>query len=467
MHKKRIRKLLVLSVMLTLAFPVGALADVTAFSPSTVATTTNVGAQTVTPSTDLSSTGRAVSQLAPTASAQMSAVGLGAVDQTITPERGLFTNNSNVVSSEQQLPASFTPGIIQYDQQNDYSEKINGQLTTQQMETLNNYSNQWMNSLRHIWQASPNQYSYHGRAYQAPNDLVTPPALFDAITKMAADRTRVNYGYDHTGEERIALNADGDTSYGQYIAQANLTPSEEVVRSVAPNATGTSFTVGENLFKLSGSTMLEAEVNLFNRMEDMLWGEATDLNGKLEGANDHLANVLNPLFTHVAMGFQLVSPNHWYVTWDFEGLDNVDHQTGQEYFSDADRIEINRIWDAILMGNANEQSVTAVGNHEKIPVTNSAIENAKSTMEVTPPSQKVVIFSAWPKQTLVVSSFPARVHVLSNAAVKPANSKRPDHNRYLPQTGNCQSELIINLVILLGSGVAFVAVDRLFKSRNN
>jgi hypothetical protein len=360
MRKKRIRRVLILSVLFTLMLPAGALADVSTNNASG-ATTTSVTAQPVTPSTDLSSAGQAVSQLAPSTSTRLAAVSLGAVDQTITPDRGLFNTNSNVVSSEQQLPTTFTPGIIQYDQQNDHSEKINGQLTTQQMQTLNDYSNRWMNSLRHIWQSSPSQYSYHDQAYQAPNDLVTPTALFSAISEMAADRTRVNYGYDHTGDEHTVLNAAGNTAYGQYIVQADLTPSEEVVRSVAPNATGTGFTVGENLFKLSGSTMLEAEVNLFNRMEDMLWGEATDLNGKLEGANEHLANALNPLFTHVAMGFQLVSPNHWYVIWDFEGLDNVNHQTGQEYFSDADRVKINRIWDAMLMGKtpSDNQQQTA------------------------------------------------------------------------------------------------------------
>jgi uncharacterized protein YjbJ (UPF0337 family) len=360
MRKKQILRVLILSVLFTLMLPAGALADVSTIDASE-AITTSVNTQPVTPSTDLSPSGQTVSRLAPSASTRLVATGLGAVDQTITPDRGLFNSNSNVVSSEQQLPTTFTPGIIQYDQQNDHSEKINGQLTTQQMQTLNDYSNQWMNSLRHIWQSSPSQYSYHGQAYQAPNDLVTPPALFNAISEMAADRTRVNYGYDHTGDEHTVLNAAGNTAYGQYVVQADLTPSEEVVRSVAPNATGTGFTVGENLFKLSGSTMLEAEVNLFNRMEDMLWGEATDLNGKLEGANEHLANALNPLFTHVAMGFQLVSPNHWYVTWDFEGLDNVNHQTGQEYFSDADRVRINRIWDAMLMGETpsdNQQQTT-------------------------------------------------------------------------------------------------------------
>ncbi|MCH3923208.1 hypothetical protein [Limosilactobacillus sp.] len=444
MRKKQIRRVLILSVLFMLMLPAGALADVST-NDASGAVTASVTAQPVTPSTDLSPAGQAVSRLAPSASTRLAATGLGAVDQTITPDRGLFNSNSNVVSSEQQLPTTFTPGIIQYDQQNDHSEKINGQLTTQQMQTLNDYSNRWMNSLRHIWQSSPSQYSYHGQAYQAPNDLVTPPALFNAISEMAVDRTRVNYGYDHTGDERTVLNAAGNTAYGQYIVQADLTPSEEVVRSVAPDATGTGFTVGENLFKLSGSTMLEAEVNLFNRMEDMLWGEATDLNGKLEGANEHLANALNPLFTHVAMGFQLVSPNHWYVTWDFEGLDNVNHQTGQEYFSDADRIAINRIWDAVLMGETVERPAT-VNKDQKASTTGRNQVVAKQGSMV----QKNNDIKS-PEYSLV-SPFQASKILPAGTDTRIIGSKSHEDNKRLPQTGNDHHALLG--WIILASGIS-------------
>lgn len=343
------RLILALSLILVLAVSVNGVAATVSGNPLTT-NTSIVGPQTATPSMDLSTTGRQVAQLAPTASPQLAAVGLGAVDQTITPERRLFDSQQNIVASEEQLPTQFTPGIIQYDGHADRSAQITGQLTDDQVATLNGYSNRWMNSLRHIWQADPAKYCYQGHRYQAPNDLVTPPTLADTVSELAADRTRVNYGYDHTGDERLILNAVGDTSYGQYVQRAGMTPPESLITKLAPKATGTSYLVGENLFKLSGCTMLEAEVNLFNRMQDMLWGEATDVNGRLEGANEHLANTLNPIFTHVAMGFQEVSPNHWYILWVFEGLSNRNPFTGQQYFSDKERVAINRQWDAILTG---------------------------------------------------------------------------------------------------------------------
>lgn len=313
---------LILSTVLLLAMPVEGLAATEPGDYSAISSTTVTPSQPATPSMDLSTRGQQVAQLAPAASSQLAAVSLGAVDQTITPKMGLFNDQQNIVASQEQLPEQFIPGIIQYDGTNDHSAKIADQLTTDQMKELNDYSNRWMNSLRHTWQSNPEKYRYQEQAYQAPNDLMTPPTLFDAVSELAADRTRVNYGYDHTGDERTILNNNGDTSYGQYVQRAELTPPESLVTRIAPTATGTSYQVGENLFKLSGYTMLEAEVNLFNRMQDMLWGEATTVNGKLEGANEHLANALNPIFTHVAMGFQKVSPNHWYVLWVFDGLSN-------------------------------------------------------------------------------------------------------------------------------------------------
>lgn len=451
MIKGKISKALFASALLILLSPISAFADLTTDNPSTgIVTAVNTQtAQPATPSTSLSSTGYQVSQLAPTASSQLAAVGLGAVDQTITPEMGLFTTNNNVVSNEQQLPVNFTPGIIQYNHQSDRSARIDGQLTSQQMQTLNGYSDRWMNSLRHIWQSLPTHYSYHGQRYQAPNDLITPPSLFNAISQMAADRTRVHYGYEHTGDERLALDTAGDTAYGQYISQANLTPSETVVHQVAPNATGTSFVVGENLFKLSGNTMLEAEVNLFNRMQDMLWGEATNLNGKLEGANDHLANALNPLFTHTAMGFQLVSPNHWYVTWDFEGLDNVDPLTGQRYFSDKERIVINQLWDQLLLGGQAPAMNKISSSQQLLALKNKGKDQSRvlSTTKLILPLRKRTLRSLIVTErnfNQISLSYCDRItKKLTNIKLLVAK------NGLLPATGNNSSLTMVGIVLLM------------------
>lgn len=450
---------LILSTVLLLAMPVEGLAATEPGDYSAISSTTVTPSQPATPSMDLSTRGQQVAQLAPAASSQLAAVSLGAVDQTITPKMGLFNDQQNIVASQEQLPEQFIPGIIQYDGTNDHSAKIADQLTTDQMKELNDYSNRWMNSLRHTWQSNPEKYRYQGQAYQAPNDLMTPPTLFDAVSELAADRTRVNYGYDHTGDERTILNNNGDTSYGQYVQRAELTPPESLVTRIAPTATGTSYQVGENLFKLSGYTMLEAEVNLFNRMQDMLWGEATTVNGKLEGANEHLANALNPILTHVAMGFQKVSPNHWYVLWVFDGLSNRNPFTGQQYFSDEERVAINRQWDAILAGKTkavekNEDSQTtfntiAQSNHRLILIGN---KSDGVYQLVTPSLTGNHKHPNWDKNEAneVEKNRNPSMNVI-NVPTQVVFQQKQKHNSQLPATGNghLQSLFGFFLVILL------------------
>ena len=449
---------LILSALLLLTMPVEGLAATEPSDYSADSSTIVTSSQPATPSMNLSTRGQQVAQLAPADSPQLAAVSLGAADQTITPKMGLFNVQQNIVASQEQLPEQFTPGIIQYDGTNDHSAKITDQLTTDQMKELNDYSNCWMNSLRHTWQSDSDKYCYRGQVYQAPNDLMTPPALFDAVSELAADRTRVNYGYDHTGDERIILNNNGDTSYGQYVQRAGLTPPELLVTRIAPTATGTSYQAGENLFKLSGRTMLEAEVNLFNRMQDMLWGEATTVDGKLEGANEHLANVLNPIFTHVAMGFQEVSPNHWYVLWVFDGLSNRNPFTGQQYFSDEERVEINRQWDAILAGktkvekNEGSQAVSnaiAQPNHRLILIANKP---GSVRQLVTPSLTSNYKHSNWNRNEAneVEKNRNLNMNVI-NVPTQVASQQEQKCDSQLPATGNDypQSLLGFFLVILL------------------
>lgn len=442
---------LILSTVLLLAMPVEGLAAAEPSDYSAGSATTVTSLQPATPSMNLSARGQQVAQLAPADSPQLVAVSLGAVDQTITPNMGLFNDQQNIVTSQEQLPEQFTPGIIQYDGTNDHSAKITDQLTTDQMKELNDYSNRWMNSLRHTWQSNPDKYRYQGQVYQAPNDLMTPPALFDAVGELAADRTRVNYGYDHTGDERIILNNNGDTSYGQYAQRAGLTPPESLVTQIAPTATGTSYQVGENLFKLSGHTMLEAEVNLFNRMQNMLWGEATTVNGKLEGANEHLANALNPIFTHVAMGFQEVSPNHWYILWVFEGLSNRNPFTGQQYFSDEERIAINRQWDAILAGKtkvveknesgqATSNTITQ-SNHRLIFIGN----RSGGVRQLVTPSLTSNKHPNWDKNR-VNEVEKININVI-NVPTQVISQQEQKNNSQLPATGNDQVQLLLEFFL--------------------
>ena len=68
--------------------------------------------------------------------------------------------------------------------------------------------------------------------------------------------------------------------------------------------------------------MLQMEVNLYNKMQAMLWGEYYDNNGQVTNGS-HLANALDPQAQLVTMGFQRVANNgnkpHYYVLWEFYG----------------------------------------------------------------------------------------------------------------------------------------------------
>ena len=277
------------------------------------------------------------------------------------------------VSNKDQLPMDFKPGIILYDAANDHSTKIASTgLTEDQKRELNTLSNHWLNQVRHyfwnvlqIQKTNPNAKIngyYNGTreltvkdfAPQAPiHDLFTPNEYWQQVGQIIS-RGREKYGtnYEHTtaqASNKFTLkdhnqtgwnNGSGDYSgvislWGQWNSAHNDTALEGSLYDPETNGSKIeSLATGENLYRINGSTMLEMEVSLYNKLQEMAYGEYqgqisnTDKTPLIGG---HLANVLNPKFQFVTMAFQNATtdptfkalPNtgaNYYVMWDFAGI---------------------------------------------------------------------------------------------------------------------------------------------------
>lgn len=289
-------------------------------------------------------------------------------------ESSWFKNpQAMTVSNKDQLPMDFKPGIILYDATNDHSAKIASTgLTEDQKRELNTLSNHWLNQIRNyfwdvlqIQKTNPNAKIngyYNGTreltvkdfAPQAPiHDLFTPNEYWQQVGQVIS-RGREKYGtnYEHTTAEasnKFTLkdhnqtgwnNDSGDYSgvislWGQWNSAHNDTALEGSLYDPETNGSKIeSLETGENLYRINGSTMLEMEVSLYNKLQEMTYGEYqgqisnTDKTPLIGG---HLANVLNPKFQFVTMAFQNATtdptfkalPNtgaNYYVMWDFAGI---------------------------------------------------------------------------------------------------------------------------------------------------
>lgn len=279
------------------------------------------------------------------------------------------------VSNKDQLPMDFKPGIILYDATNDHSAKIASTgLTEDQKRELNTLSNHWLNQVRHyfwdvlqIQKTNPNAKIngyYNGTreltvkdfAPQAPiHDLFTPNEYWQQVGQVISHgREKYGTNYEHTTPQasnkftlkdhnRTGWN-DGTSGYNDLINLWGLWTTQhndnaEYDPSLQDSNNESLFNQlasGENLYRINGSTMLEMEVSLYNKLQEMTYGE---YQGQISNTNKtpliggHLANVLNPKFQFVTMAFQnattdpsfKASPNtgsNYYVMWDFAGIQN-------------------------------------------------------------------------------------------------------------------------------------------------
>lgn len=229
------------------------------------------------------------------------------------------------VSQENQLPLNFRPGLLIYDASHDTSSRIAATgLTAAQKLILNELSNQWMNSLRdyyyHVLRGNLMEGNLEAR-YNAdgtvqPATLRTEQDVWNVTQDLARVRENEHWTYDHT------TTAYGNLNYYDVLRQALGLPDTWCA---------------ENLYTLAGGTMLQFEVNLYNRMQAMLYNELEQTgNGQFTDSVGHLQNALNPEFSEVAMGFQRVNNVNgqvaYDVIWEFmgtpagNGLDTIANQ---------------------------------------------------------------------------------------------------------------------------------------------
>lgn len=289
-------------------------------------------------------------------------------------ENSWFKNpQAMTVSNKDQLPMDFKPGIILYDATNDHSAKIASTgLTEDQKRELNTLSNHWLNQVRHyfwdvlqIQKTNPNAKIsgyYNGTreltvkdfAPQEPiHDLFTPNEYWQQVGQVISHgREKYGTNYEHTTPQasnkftlkdhnRTGWN-DGTSGYNDLINLWGLWTTQhndnaEYDPSLQDSNNESLFNQlasGENLYRINGSTMLEMEVSLYNKLQELAYGEYqgqisnTDKTPLIGG---HLANVLNPKFQFVTMAFQNAAtdptfqalPNtgaNYYVMWDFAGI---------------------------------------------------------------------------------------------------------------------------------------------------
>ena len=222
---------------------------------------------------------------------------------------------SATVSSENQLPMMFAPGIIAYDGSHDTSEKVNGNLSEAQIEKLNQLNVYWINQLRSYWKAHPelkyvnddtNTTTGESLANITMQTLSTTKAEQDIANQIAADREAANYGYNHTGTDSSKPSVKSIMDYQKPITDLMTNPS-------LPGMTS------ENMFMIEGSTMLQLEVSLYNHLQAMYWGEVENHNGTLTSGTGHLQAALNPDAFSAATAFQKTGNGQWIFLTEFVG----------------------------------------------------------------------------------------------------------------------------------------------------
>ena len=238
---------------------------------------------------------------------------------------------TNIVGSVDQLPLTFYPGILQYDPTNDTSATVSGQLTRDQVIELNDLSNTWMNWMRKYiyntlgWtiQSATSDEKYSKDDFQtADNQLLTLSShldYFNEAQNVAAERSAEQLGYQHSVNLK-GLDGSGFRRGSQYTYRA-MTNDRQLTANKSSYA-------GENLYEISGKTMLQLEVDLYNKMQAMLWSEVLQETPDSTSehpayyVSGHLLNALTPYNSEASLATQYVDDDTYYVIWEFAGIKN-------------------------------------------------------------------------------------------------------------------------------------------------
>lgn len=229
--------------------------------------------------------------------------------------------SSAIVSEENEIPMTFKEGLLVYNASADHSERVAASgLTQAQKQKLNNLSIIWLNSLRSQFYQNPSLRSALTKNGLNPNkvginslskyQLHTTDLSRSWGTRIGSYRTSINAKYAHT------IPANGMKSYNSFIVN---TTKGHVGRGFYLSNTG------ENLYQINSNkeTMLQYEVDLYNKLQGMTWGE---YNAGSQVMGGHLNNALCPSLTTVSMAFESrrshtkgSSNPDYYVTWEFAG----------------------------------------------------------------------------------------------------------------------------------------------------
>lgn len=239
------------------------------------------------------------------------------------------------VSNLNQLPLTFAPGQLIYDPNNDSSPVIDSTkgLSEVQMNFLRELGVNWLNQYRnYVYDHYPELYRYYnqlGGYRTAGMDSIRPFTLLN--TDVAASigdqeaRMRANDGMDEVRHDlanpdiwRIIQN----TVHADALQQAmlNALVADGDIRSIDdvylfPDN-------NENLYIVSGQTLLQYAVDLYNRMQAMLYGELNDPGVTATTQLGHAINALKFADILTGIGFQrsVKHPATYYVTFDSQSF---------------------------------------------------------------------------------------------------------------------------------------------------
>lgn len=301
---------------------------------------------------------------------------------------------SNIVSSVEQLPLTFYPGILQYNPANDTSAQVSGQLTRDQVIELNDLSNSWMNWMRNYiyntlgWtiKSATGYETYSKDNFQtANNQLMTLSShldYFNEAQNVAAECSAESLGYQHSINMQ-GLDGSGYSRGSQYTYRAMENDSDLT-------ANRTSY-AGENLYEISGKTMLQLEVDLYNKMQAMLWSEVLQATPTSTSTHPeyyvsgHLLNALTPYNSEASLATQYVSGDTYYVIWELAGI-----KYGQALTDDGKETVSSGIIDQITKATTPTSQTYVDYTSDEIVAAQQALTTARqnaqselSTLEAT------------------------------------------------------------------------------------
>lgn len=240
------------------------------------------------------------------------------------------------VSNLNQLPLTFVPGQLIYDPDNDTSPRIDSQqgLTEVQMNFLRELDVNWLNQYRsYVYDHYPEIYQYYNRlgGYTSASgmDNIWPFTLLntdvaasigDQEARMRANDKMDAVQHDLTNPDiwRIVQN----TTHSDALQQAilNNLVADGAIRSkddiyLYPDN-------NENLYIVSGTTLLQYAIDLYNRMQAMLYGELNDPGVTTTTQLGHAINALRFADLLTGIGFQRSAqhPMTYYVTFDSQSF---------------------------------------------------------------------------------------------------------------------------------------------------